>query len=262
MQFGLCASDPSRMRAARGWGFDFVEMGARSTVPFEPDAAWHPKRRELEDTGATITHLSGFVPADVPLVGPSVDLARFRDYIDTVVGRAAELGVRGYNWGSAVAKNVPPGFRYSSAFDQLEREAHIIADAMERHDGVCAIEPINPLECNIVYYLTDGMLLALSVGRPSIRVNADFYHMALQAEPWSHVERAREFIAHTHTSGPDRHFPKPTDPFDHRAFVSALKRIGFDRAMGFECSRTPPGADYAAEAQAGVRYIRQLWDEC
>jgi D-psicose/D-tagatose/L-ribulose 3-epimerase len=262
MLFGLCASDPVRMRSAREWGFDFLEIGARAVLPFDGDAAWNAKRPELEDVGLPTTHMAGFVPAEVPLVGPQVDLVRFRDYIDTVVGRAAEVGVRTYNWGSAVAKNVPDGFPYSKAFEQLEREAHVIADALERHGGRCAIEPINPLECNIVYYLTDGMLLAKSVGRASIGVNADYYHMALQNEPLEHVERIKAFLFHTHTSGPNRHFPKPSDPFDHAAFMRALKQVGYDQTMGFECSRTPPGADYAEEARAGVRYIRQLWDEC
>ena len=262
MLFGLCASDPVRMRSAAEWGFDFVEIGARAVAPFEPEAVWNARRRELEEIGLPTTHVSGFVPAEVPLVGPNVDLVRFRDYIDTVVGRASEVGVHTYNWGSAVAKNVPDGFPYSKAFEQLEQEAHIIADALERHGGTCAIEPINPLECNIVYYLTDGMQLAKSVGRPSIKVNADYYHMALQCEPLEHVERIKEYLAHTHTSGPNRHFPKPTDPFDHAGFTRALKKIGYDRTMGFECGRHPPGTDYAEEARAGLGYIRQLWDEC
>ncbi|HEV8634987.1 MAG TPA: TIM barrel protein [Chloroflexota bacterium] len=261
MLFGLCASAPERMRAARDWGFDFVEIGARAVVPFEPGAAWHPQRRMLEDTGATITHLAGFVPVEVPLIGPDVDWVRFRDYVDTVVGRAAEVGVRTYNWGSAVAKKVPDGWSYSRAFEQLEREAHVIADAMERHDGTCAIEPINPRECNIVYYLTDAMLLAKSVGRPAIRVIADYLHMALQNEPFEHVGRVADWLAHAHTSGPERYFPKPTDPWDHLAFLRALKAAGYDRAVGFECSRVPPGADYAEEARAGVAYIRKLWAE-
>ena len=261
MLFGLCASAPERISSARGWGFDFVEIGAGSVVPFEPDPAWHQQRRRLEESGATITHLAGFVPAEMPLIGPYVDLARFRGYIDTVVARASEVGVRTYNWGSAVAKNVPEGWPYSRAFEQLEREAHIIADAMERHDGTCVIEPINPRECNIVYYLTDAMLLARSVGREPIRVIPDYFHMALQNEPLEHVKRVAAWLAHAHTSGPERHFPKPSDPWDHLGFLRALKAAGYDRTLGFECSRVPPGADYADEARAGVAYMRRLWSE-
>jgi sugar phosphate isomerase/epimerase len=261
MLFGLCASAPERISAARDWGFDFVEIGARAVAPFEPEPVWRTQREQLEASGATITHLAGFVPAELPLIGPEVDLLRFRDYVDTVVARAAEVGVRTYNWGSAVAKNVPEGWPYSRAFEQLEREAHIIADAMERHGGTCVIEPINPRECNIVYYLTDAMLLARSVGRPSIRVIADYFHMALQNEPLEHVGRVAAWLGHAHTSGPDRHFPKPTDPWDHLAFLRSLKAAGYGATLGFECSRVPPGADYAAEARAGVAYMRRLWSE-
>ena len=258
MLYGLCASDPARMRGARDWGFDYVEIGARAVAPFEPDATWPTRRRELEDTGAVTSHLAGFIPAEARFVGPDVDWGRLRGYLESCVGRAAEIGVRTFNWGSAPSKSVPIGWPLSKAFEQIERCAHLIADVMAPLGCTCAIEPINPLECNVIYYLTDAVLLAASVDRPQIRVNVDYYHCALQSEPWAHLEAARDWIAHAHTSGPARHFPKPDDGFDHRAFLAALRRIGWDRTLSFECSRVPPGADYAEEARAGVAYLRAL----
>jgi D-psicose/D-tagatose/L-ribulose 3-epimerase len=261
MLFGLCASDQARMAAARDWGYDYVEIGARAVAPLEPDQAWPARKRQLEDIGATITHLAGFIPAEARFVGPEVDWGRVRGYLESCVGRAAELGVRTFNWGSAPSKSVPLGWPFSKAFEQIERCAHLIADVMAPLDCTCAIEPINPLECNVIYYLTDAALLAASVDRPQIRVNVDYYHMALQNEPWQHMDAAKEWIAHAHTSGPNRHFPNPDDPFDHRRFLAELRRIGFDRTCSFECGRIPEGADYAAEARAGIAYIRQLYAE-
>jgi D-psicose/D-tagatose/L-ribulose 3-epimerase len=261
MEFGLCASDPARMRAARDWGFDYVEIGARAVVPFESDAAWAARKRELEDTGARTTHLAGFIPAEARFVGPDVDWGRVRGYLESCVGRAAEVGVRTFNWGSAPSKSVPTGWPLSKAHEQIERCANLIADVMAPLDCTCAIEPINPLECNVIYYLTDAVLLAASVDRPQMRVNFDYYHMVLQNEPWAHLDAAKDWIAHTHTSGPARHFPKPTDGFDHRAFFANLKRIGWDRTCSFECSRIPEGADYATEARAGIAYIRSVYEE-
>lgn len=261
MLFGLCASDLTRIQAARSWGYDYVEIGARAVAPLEPDSTWPARKRALEETGASFGGVSGFIPAEARFVGPDVDWGRVRGYLESCVGRSAELGVRIFNWGSAPSKSVPAGWPYSKAFAQIEQCAHLIADVMSPLGCVCAIEPINPGECNVIYYLTDAAMVAASVDRPQIRVNVDYYHMALQNEPWSHLDVAKDWIAHSHTSGPNRHFPKPDDPFDHKRFLSELRRIGFDRRCSFECGRIPEGADYATEARAGIAYIRSLWEE-
>lgn len=258
MEIGLCASEPARLADARVWGYDFVEIGARAVAPLEPDAAWPARKRSLEETGARLTHLAGFIPAEVRVVGPDVDWARVRGYLEACVGRAAEVGVRVFNWGSAASRAVPPGWPYAQAFDQLERAAHLIADVMAPLGCTCVIEPINPRECNIMYYLTDAVALAAVVQRPQIRVIADFFHMALQNEPLEHLDAAGPWLAHAHTSGPERRFPKPDDPWDHAAFLAALRRAGYDRTLSFESYRLPPGADFAAEARAGLAFIRAL----
>lgn len=261
MLFGLNTSDPERMSAAGQWGYDYVEIGARAVAPFEPDAAWQTRRWQLLDTGARITHLAGFIPAEARFVGPDVDWGRVRGYLETCVGRAAEIGVRVFNWGSAPSKSVPLGWSYARAFAQIEQAAHMIADVMAPLDCTCVIEPINPRECNIIYYLSDAVLVAASVNRPQIRVLADFFHVALQNEPLEHVEEAREWLAHVHTSGPDRRFPKPTDPWDHAGFLRALRRAGYDRTLSFESHRLPPGAAYEDEARAGIAYMRSLFEQ-
>lgn len=261
MLFGLNASDPARMAAARSWGYDFIEIGARAVVPFEPDAAWQPRRRQLEDAGIPVTHLAGFIPAEARFVGPNVDWGGVRGYLETCICRAAEVGVRVFNWGSPASKSVPVGWSYAKAFEQIERAGHLIADIMEPLDCTAVIEPINPRECNIIYYLTDAVLVAASIDRPQIRVLADFLHVTLQNEPLEHIPAVRAWLAHVHTSGPERHFPKPTDGWDHAAFLRALRQAGYDRTLSFECSRIAPGAAYADEARAGIAFIRALYNQ-
>ncbi len=261
MLFGLNTSDPARISATPGWGYDFVEIGARAVAPFEPDAAWHPRRRMLEDTGVPITHLAGFIPAEARFVGPDIDWGKVRDYLETCVGRAAEVGVRVFNWGSPASRSVPTGWSYARAFEQIERAGHMLADALAPVDAACGIEPINPRECTIIYYLTDAIGVATSIKRPQVRILADFFHMALQNEPMEHMSLARDWLVHVHTSGPDRHFPKADDPWDHAGFLRVLRQAGYDHTLSFECSRIPEGAMYEVEARAGIAYMRRLYDQ-
>jgi sugar phosphate isomerase/epimerase len=259
MLFGLCAIDLERLGSARAWGYDYVEIGSANVAPLEPDGAWHPRRRQLEDTGARITHMATFIPASVRVVGPDVDWARVRAYLETCVGRAAEVGVRTFTLGSSGSRNVPPGWAYSHAFAQLERATHTIADVLAPHGARCVIEPLNSRESNIVNYVTDGAMLAQSIGRPQIRALCDYYHMALQSEPLAHVAEASPWLAHTHTAGPARSFPRPDDGWDHPAYAAALRDAGYDQTLSLECSRVPDGTIFGDAARDGVAYYRSLW---
>ncbi len=151
MQFGLCVSAIDQARDARSWGYDYVEIFSGLLRPLDPDAEWPERRRLLVDTGANMSNLAAFIPGEARFVGPVVDWSRTKAYIETCVGRAAEVGVRVFNWGSPFSKSVPEGWPYSRAFEQIERAAHIIADEVAKYDAICVIEPINPEECNVIY---------------------------------------------------------------------------------------------------------------
>ena len=111
MQFGLAANDLGHVRDARAWGYDYVEIFAELLRPLEPDAIWPTRKRELEDAGAVISNLCAFIPGEARYVGPKVDWGRTRGYLETCVGRAAEVGVKVFNWGSPHSKSVPSGWR-------------------------------------------------------------------------------------------------------------------------------------------------------
>jgi D-psicose/D-tagatose/L-ribulose 3-epimerase len=258
MQFGLASGDLEHIRASRGWGFDYVEMFSSLLLPLEPDSVWPARKRQLEDTGAALTNLCNWIPAEARYVGPNGDFAALQGFLDTCVGRAVEVGVEVFNWGSPFSKSIPLGWPVSKAYAQIERAAEMIADTLAPHGAICVIEPINPRECNVMYYVTDGALLAASVNRPQIRVLADFFHMSLQHEPLAHLAAARDVLAHTHTSGPDRYFPAPGQPWDQGSFLRALREIGYDGRVTLESWTVKDGSTFAADASSSVAYLRSL----
>lgn len=261
MEFGLVTGKLDAMRRAADWGFDYVELMGVLLLPLEPDAAWHPRRRELEDTGARLTNLAGFIGGEARFVGPDVDWGRTRAYVETMVGRGVEVGVEVFNWGSPMSKSVPLGWPYSRAFEQVERAAHLIADVVGQHGATCVIEPINPGECNIMYYVTDGMLVAASVGRPEIRCLADFFHMSLQSEPLAHIVQASAYLGHTHTAGPKRLLPMPGQDWDQRQFFRALREAGYDGRVSVEAWTVRTGSTFDRDAAESVAYLRRLRQE-
>src|SRR5438105_4719484 len=131
LRFGLCASDVEVLRRLRDWGYDYAEIGARALMPFEHQRAFAVAKARLAESSVPIEALAGFVPGSVPVVGPTVDWDQVRRYLETTMGRAADVGVRVINWGSAESRRVPMGWPMSRAWEQLERAAGRVADLAE-----------------------------------------------------------------------------------------------------------------------------------
>ena len=256
MRFGLCTSDLTRIDRLDRIGFDYVDVGARALVPFASEREFAPIRERLRSAPVRTEALGGFIPGNVKVVGPSVDWAQVRDYVEVTVGRAAEVGVEVINWGSAESRAVPPGYSFARAFEQLERFCQLAADVASRHRITIVIEGINPLECNVVYYVRDALHLAQTINRPEIRVLADYYHMVKQSEPLDHLLEAGAWLQHAHTSDDERRLPSRRG-FDQRRFLQYLKRAGYTGRLSLECR---VAESFDEECAAAVAYLRELWE--
>ena len=257
MRLGLCTSDLDRIDRLDQMGYDYADIGARVLLPTEPESAFASIRARLRAAPVPVEALTGFLPGEMKIVGPSVDWPRVIGYLETTLGRAAEVGVRVVNWGSWQSRIVPEGFSFARAFEQLEQFGRIVGDIASRHDITIAIEPICPGECNIVYYVTDALHLARVIDRPSVRVLADYYHMVKQSEPMEHLIEAGSWLRHAHTSDDGRRFPVEGG-FDQRLFFRYLQSAGYDERVSLEC-RAAEG--YEQKAIAASAYLRRCWAE-
>lgn len=259
MRFGLCTGDLETLRQLRTWGYDYAEIGARTLVPFDREPAFAVQKSRLIDSGISIEALAGFIPESVPVIGPTVDWGQVRGYVETVVSRAAEVGVRVINWGSVASRRVPPDWPMSRAWAQIEQAAGLIADAAEAAGVIVAIEAVNPREANILFYLTEAANLAQTIGRPCLRVNVDYYHCMKQNEPLAHIPAIAPYLAHAHTSDDHRQFPGLGE-WDQRPFLRALRAVGYDERLSFEV-HDPGNLPFAVAAQRSVAHLRAAVQE-
>jgi sugar phosphate isomerase/epimerase len=259
VRFGLCTGNVAAIRQLGEWGYDYAEIGATTLLPFENEATFAPRRAELRGCDVSIEALAGFIPGSVPVIGPTVDWNQVRGYLETTIGRAAEVGVRAINWGSVASRRVPESWPFSRAWEQIERASELIARIAETSGVVIAIEAVNPREANVLYYLTDALQLARIVNRPNLRLNVDYYHLVKQNEPLEHLALVAPWLAHAHTSDDERRFPTLGD-WDQRPFLRALRSAGYDGRLSFEV-RDPGDGHYADRAQTSVRQLRALQRE-
>jgi D-psicose/D-tagatose/L-ribulose 3-epimerase len=259
MRFGLCAGNLEVLRHLADWGYDYAEIGGSTLVPFDDDRAFASIRAQLLEIGVPIEALAGFVPGSVPVIGPNVDHGQVRGYLETTIGRAAEVGVKIINWGSVVSRRVPDGWPMSKAWDQIERTAALIADVAATSGVTIAVEAVNPREANILFYLTEALNLARTIDRPNFRLNVDYYHLVKQNEPPEHLSAGASLLAHAHTSDDNRGFPGLGE-WDQRPFLESLKEAGYDGRLSFEV-RGAYSPTFADDAQRSVRLMRELQAE-
>jgi sugar phosphate isomerase/epimerase len=254
MRFGFCTSDESRVESLARAGYDYLERGGGSFLPFESEATWAPVRQQMRAAPVPTEAIAGFIAGHLKVTGPDVDRSALQRYLEVLVGRAAEVGVQTINWGSGPSRHVPHGWSMRAAWDQLEEFCHQAADVVGPPGIQIVIEPINPDETNILHTVAEGYALAQRINRPEIRCLCDYYHIERQGEDLSGIGLAAPWLRHAHTAGPDRLCPGPHQTQED--YLRALKDAGYDGRLSIEAKCLD-----AEAASAGLAFLRAAWAE-
>lgn len=110
-----------------------------------------------------------------------------------------------------------------------------VADYAVEVGAKATIEPINRYETRFYYTLEDGAKIIDEVGKPGLYLLADFFHMNI--EEVSIPDAIRKYgdkILHVHLGDSNRFLPGQGHT-DFRSGFQALKEIGYDHFMAFEC---------------------------
>ncbi|MEP6671022.1 MAG: sugar phosphate isomerase/epimerase family protein [Chthoniobacter sp.] len=215
--------------------FDFVEENVQTLlVPEEDEAAFRERLAIVRSLAKPVAAANRLLPADLKPVGPVVDEARLQRWGESVFRRAEEVGVKTIVWGSGGARRVPEGFSKEQAREQFLRAVASYAPLAERHGVLIVIEPVCRVDSNFIMSLADGADIVNSVGHPSVRLLADNFHMDIEGEAPSEIERFADILEHVHVSEiKGRAIPGTTD-YDLRPYLRALKKAGYDKTLVIE----------------------------
>lgn len=230
--FGWCGTldEASLMHEA---GLDHIEL---QIVPMQIDdpVAFARARARIADLPLPSLAMSYLFPHDMRIVGPEADERRIRTYFERVVALVAQAKARVVALGSGWSRDLPEGWSRAQTEDSLLRTLGWCAEALAGSGAVLAIEPLNRRESNLVNTLADAVRLARALGRPEVRVMADFYHMALEGEPMDLLREHGEWLAHVQVSDTGRYNPG-TGTLDFATPFRHLKAIGYRGALTAEC---------------------------
>lgn len=258
MKFGIVV--PVEQSAqVKAMGYDFVEEVVVRLIQGEtPDEQWDGAMRAAA-SALPIPAANYLVPAHLKITGREVALDKLRTYIERVVRRAGQVGIRTLVFGSGPARTVPEGFDRKDARRQVLEFLRMMLPycAQQRITLVC--EPLNRNECNIINSVAEAMEYVWQIDHPNFQCLVDSYHLWLENEPLEHVRDAMPWVRHVHLADTEgRRPPGLTAKNDYRPFFSELKRGGYDGLISVE---TIDYAPLLTEAAESLNFLRRQWEQ-
>ena len=123
-----------------------------------------------------------------------------------------------------------------------EEDRRVLLDALEElgehadeRGTLVLLEPLNRYEDHMLNRVEQAVELCQAVGRPSIKVMGDLFHMNIEEDDIGEtVRRAEEHLAHVHLADSNRLQPG-TGHTDFAEAFGALRDINFEGYMAMEC---------------------------
>jgi len=262
VRFGCCGSmispsaDPVGVDIVESLaeaGFDYIELSLRDLVKLD-DRAFSEIGRRVERSGIRAEACNNFFPPDLRLTGADARPSAALDYARKAMDRAARLGVRVIVFGSAEARNVPRGFSGQEAWKQLVELLANMGPIARRFGVAVAVEPLNPLESNIINLGAEALRLVREVNEPGVELLLDYYHLGIQREDEEIVLQAGPALGHVHFAKVlGRTFPEVTDNASLR-FFSFLKRASYSG----RCSIEAYTKDFEIDSRRALSVLKEL----
>ncbi len=197
---------------------------------------------ELRGVGAMTPASWGMFSRRLPPFTPPRSAEADREVLLDALGRLGEVAAR-----EGVLLLLEPLNRYEDHMVNTVAQAAELGDHAAREGAVLALEPLNRYEDHMVNRLEQAVELVTTVGRPSVRVLADTYHMNIEEdEPTSALVGAAGWLGHVQVSDSNR-FQPGAGHIDWAALLGTLDAVGYDGYLALECRlRGEPSAAVAA----------------
>ena len=255
MRIGFCAPWEKAGVVADA-GFDYVEPSV--AYGLKPEQDWSETPFATHPVGAIKPEaFNVFLPGDLKVVGPDVDLDRAKLYLESAFKRAQQVGAETIVFGSAGSRRVPEGWSPDDARDQIITFLHLVAPIASAHDITLAIEPLGSRECNIIVSVDEAMGYIRAVNHPNIQVLSDLYHVDSDGQPHGETRDAGSALRHVHVAGRlDRRVPTTEDIEYLAAYFRLVKAAGYDGRVSVEAHVV----DLEREIVGCADILRKAWE--
>jgi sugar phosphate isomerase/epimerase len=243
MQYGVCCSPAIAGKLAQA-GFDFFEgTVAEILSPRDDAAAFATSLAQVRHAPLPCSAVNCFIPGDLRITGPGVDLAALEKYATTTFDRAVKAGVGVVVFGSGGARRIPDGYSAEKAHDQLVEFCRMLAPAARARSVTVAVEPLNRAECNVLTSVEECAALVREVNHPAVRLLVDAYHHLKDKGSLPAITVHGALLAHVHIATVPNRLPPGAEFCDFVPFFAALIAGGYDGRISIEANLAAPETD-------------------
>ncbi|WP_343672241.1 sugar phosphate isomerase/epimerase family protein [Chitinophaga sp.] len=236
-------------------GFDYIEGSVGKLLsPEIPEDTFQVFLRNKTRMHCAFNTCNGFIPAEIPIVGPNADEQKILTYVDKVMQRAKKAGVTTIVLGSGNARKLPEGWTPEKENPHFVHICRKIAETAARYNVVIAIENLNSTETNYINTLAEANAIVTAVNHPNFKLTADIYHMLKENEPAANIIKAKQHLVHCHIAEREKRTAPGVAGDEVRPYIAALANIHYQGGISVE-SRWDPMDVQAAPAH---KYLHQL----
>ncbi|MGB2753925.1 MAG: TIM barrel protein [Phycisphaerae bacterium] len=248
IRIGVCTG-PENAALLKAGGCDYIEAAARSFL--KPDKAeWTPPV-DLESLALRIEAYNGFLPGDLKITGPAVDLERLKTYVTRACERAKRVGSSVIVWGSGASRKIPDGWDRAKAEEQYVAALRLAGPIAAAQGLTLALEPLPTRETNIANTTVEAMGYIRKAEAEGISLMVDLRHFTTMNEPLENLDTCKDLLVHSHVGDP------LANPDRLKQQVGRLKANGFAARMSFEGGVR----DLKNGLKPAVEALRKTWAE-
>ena len=143
----------------------------------------------------------------------------------------------------------------------LCEELHKLGEFAVQNNTTVILEPLNRGECFYLRLVADAAAIARDADSKGVKCMGDFWHMKEEPSDYAAFMAAgKEYLQHVHIASRGRRLTpsEDGDKDDYRDGFRALKEIGYEGFVSFECGCE---GDRKTVLTNAVQLLRQQWEE-
>ena len=177
-----------------------------------------------------------------------------------IVAAAGELGSVGVIMVPAFNGQQPCMPHTQATRDYLCEQLHELGEYAVKCGTTVILEPLNRRECFYLRLVADAAAICRDAQSAGVKCMGDFWHMQEETSDYAAFMAAgAEYLQHVHMASRGQRI-MPGEDGDKDVYVDgfrALKEIGYDKYVSFECGTK---GDRATTVTAAVNLLREQWE--
>jgi sugar phosphate isomerase/epimerase len=178
------------------------------------------------------------------------------DYLAALTQLCHDLGGRVLVFGSPKQRSLMPGVSPEQALDHLHEVFSRLVPVLETTDTVVALEPLSPLETDVLTTAAETCRLIERIGSPHVRLHLDVKAMSSEAPPIPEIIHASaRHLEHFHAN--DENLQGPGfGAVDFTPIFTALDEVRYAGWVSVEVFDYAPGPERLA--RDSIEYMRRI----